>query len=105
MLFGHPASLLRRREALSASLIAVAFWGLAFATQTNLRYLPLRGLPEFEAMVARAMMAFVAVLLGLVIRSALISSAVNQSTLPNRQYPQKEKSRMPASNRLQTVLS
>ena len=66
MLFGHPASLLRRREALPTSLIAVAFWGLAFATLTNLRYLPLRGLPEFEAMVARPTMAFVAVLLGLV---------------------------------------
>ncbi len=72
MLFGHPASLLRRREALPTSLIAVAFWGLAFATLTDLRYLPLRGLPEFEAMVARATMAFVVVLLGLVaVRSAI----------------------------------
>ena len=84
MLFGHPASLLRRREALPTSLIAVAFWGLAFATLTNLRYLPLRGLPEFEAMVARATMAFVAVLLGLVAVRSVIAWRKSRSFAPIR---------------------
>ena len=84
MLFGHPASLLRRREALLTSLIAVAFWGLAFATVTNLRYLPLRGLPEFEAMVARATMAFGAVLLGLVAARSVIAWRKSGSFAPIR---------------------
>ena len=84
MLFGHPASLLRRREALPTSLIAVAFWGLAFATLTNLRYLPLRGLPEFEAMVAKATMAFVAVLLGLVAVRSVIAWRKSRSFAPIR---------------------
>ena len=84
MLFGHPATLLRRSEALLTSLIAVAFWGLAFATLTNLRNLPFRGLPEFEAMVARTTMAFGAVLLGLVVGRSVIAWRKSGSFAPIR---------------------
>ena len=64
--FRHPASLLRRSEPLRTALIAAAFWTLAVIALTNLRYVHLGGMPQIEAIVARATMVCCILLLGLV---------------------------------------
>ena len=64
--FRHPASLLRRTEALQATLVAVAFWTLAVIALTNLRYVYLGRMPQVEVVIARATMVCCVLLLGLV---------------------------------------
>ena len=58
--------LLRRTEPLRTALIAVAFWVLAVMALTSLRHLHLWGMPQVMGVVARATMACVVILVGLV---------------------------------------
>ncbi len=59
-------SFLRRSEPLRTELIAVAFWVLAVVTLTGMRDLHLWGMPQVVGLTARATMACVVTLVGLV---------------------------------------
>ncbi len=65
-LFRHPVLLLRRSEALQTALIAVAFWTLAVIALTGARELHLWGMPQVVGVIARATMACIVILVGLV---------------------------------------
>ena len=65
-LFRHPVLLLRRSEALQTAPIKVAFWTLAVIALTSLRDLHLWGMPQVEVVIARATMACMVILVGLV---------------------------------------
>ena len=65
-LFRHPVSLLRRTESLQSTLLAVAFWTLAVMALTSARDLHLWGAPQVVGVIARATMACVVILVGLV---------------------------------------
>ena len=82
ILFRHPASLLRRTESLQTALIAVAFWALAIIALTSLRTLHLWGMPQVASVIARATMACVVILVGLVGIRCLFAWRRSGSSVP-----------------------
>ena len=82
ILFRHPASLLRRTESLQTALIAVAFWALAIIVLTSLRTLHLWGMPQVASVIARATMACVVILVGLVGIRCLFAWRKSGSSVP-----------------------